>query len=355
MSAKVFFSPASIEEPSKVLAEKSENIFLNLGLLDLVERNDFVALKIHFGEKGNTGYIRPLWLLPIIQQLKQKTTRVYMTDTNTLYTGNRSNSVDHIQLAWGHGFNQASLGIPVLIADGIIGREEEKIPLDQSHIDAAKIAAAFRHSDMLLSLSHFTGHILTGFGATIKNLGMGCASRAGKLEQHSNVNPWINSRSCVFCRTCFEFCPTGAIEEKQEKAYIAADKCIGCGECLVVCPQGAVKHDWDNDQSRIQEKMTEYALGVKRIFGKKLGYINYLLKITKDCDCMSQDAPAIIGDIGILGSMDPVALDQASVDLLLKSAGQDILRRLNSIDWSLQLKYGERIGLGETAYELIEV
>jgi len=355
MSAKVFFSPASVNDPPKVLAKKSEKVFFNLELLELVERSDFVALKIHFGEKGNTGYIKPLWLLPIIQSFKQKTTRVFLTDTNTLYTGNRSNAVDHLQLAWGHGFNQAALGIPILIADGIIGREDEKIPLGQTHIETAKVASAFRHSDMLLSLSHFTGHILTGFGATIKNLGMGCASRAGKLEQHSQVNPWVNPRNCVLCRTCFEFCPTGAIEEKQEKAFISEGKCIGCGECLVVCPQGAIKHDWDNNQARIQEKMTEYALSIKRMFGKKIGYMNYMLKITGDCDCMSKDAPAIIEDIGILGSLDPVALDQASVDLLNNSAGQDILKRLNNIDWSLQLKYGERIGLGETAYDLITV
>lgn len=354
MASKVFFIPASQAESPKTLAEKTEKAYLLLGMHRKIERDSFVALKIHFGERGNRGYIKPRLLLPLISSLKKKTSRVYITDTNTLYVGNRSNAVDHIHLAKGHGFDHATLGIPVLIADGLIGRDDNEIPVDLPRIKTAKIASAFLNTDMLLCLSHFTGHILTGFGAAIKNLGMGCASRAGKLEQHSDVHPRVYVKACNFCRDCFDYCPTEAIIETEEKAFILEEKCIGCGECLVVCPTGAVKLTWDEDNIRVQEKMAEYALSVKNLFGEKIGFINFLIKITKDCDCMTKDAPAIVEDIGILSSLDPVALDKASADLLLEYSGSDILRIHYNVDWSVQLKHAERVGLGILDYQLVE-
>lgn len=355
MASKVFFIPASLSDSPKTLAEKTEKSFLCLGIHRRIERDSFVALKINFGEKGNKGYIKPQWLLPLINSLKKKSSRVFITDTNTLYIGSRSNAVDHIRLAGGHGFNQASLGIPVLIADGLIGRDDDEIPVNLPRVKTAKIASAFLNTDVLLGLSHFTGHMLSGFGAAIKNLGMGCASRAGKLEQHSDMHPRVRSKACDFCKVCFDYCPTEAIEERKEKAFILEKKCIGCGECLVVCPVGAVKLTWDEDTIRVQEKMAEYALGVQKLFGDKIGFINFLVNITKDCDCMSTDAPPIADDLGILSSHDPVALDKASADLVIQSAGKDILRIHNDVDWSAQLRHAERIGLGTTDYKLIRL
>ncbi len=355
MSAKVFFIPAAGKEPFKSLAKKTEKVFVRLGLEKEIEKDSFTALKIHFGEKGNKGFIKPLWLSSLIKRLKQKKAQVFLTDTNTLYIGHRSNSVKHHQLAYGHGFTQAALGIPVIIADGIIGRYEENVQVDFPRVKTAKVAGTFGHTDILLCLSHFTGHILTGFGAAIKNLGMGCASRAGKLEQHSVVHPRVNQEVCKFCGTCFDYCPADSIVEKNGKAFIKEDKCIGCGECLVVCTAGAIKLTWDNDKVRVQEKMAEYAAAVQKLFYKKAGYINFLIKITKDCDCMCKDAPLIVEDIGILGSLDPVAIDRASVDLVNKTAGKDVLKIHNDIDWSVQLIYGEKIGLGTNDYELIEI
>ncbi len=189
----------------------------------------------------------------------------------------------------------------------------------------------------------------------MKNLGMGCASRAGKLEQHADVQPWINADVCTLCGVCFDYCPESAIVEQETKAFILKEKCIGCGECLVVCPQGAVKHNWDYDNVRIQEKMAEYAYSVHSLFTGKAGYLNYLIKMTKDCDCMSKDSPAIHPDIGILASLDPVAVDKASVDLLNRDAGRDIVRELYDFDWSTQLTHAESIGLGTTEYNLIQV
>ncbi len=355
MNSPVYFIPVSESEHISTLASKSEQAYLALGLQERINRNDFVALKLHFGETGNTGYIKPDWLSLVVEQIKKKTARAFFTDTNTLYLGKRSNAIEHTQLAFGHGFRQSRLGIPVFIADGLIGRNSDPVPVNLPRIKEAKIASAFLNTDVLLCLSHFTGHILSGFGAALKNLGMGCASRAGKLEQHADVQPWINADSCTLCETCFDYCPEDAIIEQEDKAFILKEKCIGCGECLVVCPQGAVKHSWDYDYVRIQEKMAEYAYSVHSLFAGKAGYLNYLIKMTKDCDCMSKDSPSIHPDIGILASLDPVAVDKASVDLLNSDAGRDIVRELYDFDWSTQLTHAEKIGLGFTEYELIQL
>lgn len=355
MKSDVFFIPAQRDEGDETLAVKAEKVFEKLGFSKKIDKDSFVACKIHFGEEGNKGYIRPSWLTNIFKVLRKKTQKVFLTDTNTLYPGKRSNSAEHLQLAWNHGFSVGTVGVPVIIADGLIGRDEEEIKVNLRRIKSAKIASAFLHTDALLCLAHFTGHILTGFGASLKNLGMGCASRAGKLEQHSDVHPWVNPKLCENCGICLDYCPSDAIVQKEGHVSIVKEKCIGCGECLVVCTAGAVKMRWDEDSRRVQEKMTEYAFSVWKKFHGNIGFMNFLTKITKDCDCMSQDQRPIVEDIGILGSEDPVAVDKASVDLINSRSGKDVFRANYDVDWSVQLKHGEKIGLGTTEYELIEL
>jgi len=355
MTSKVYFIPASKKEPPEVLARKAEKLFLMLNINNKIESSSFVGLKIHFGEKGNEGHINPLWLLDIINNIKKRTSRVFLTDTNTLYRGERSDSIHHIRIAWKHGFSLEKLGIPVVIADGLVGRDDEEVCVNLSRIKSARIASAFLNINFLLCLSHFTGHDLTGFGAAIKNLGMGCASRAGKLEQHSDVHPWVSQRLCKNCGVCLNYCPSGAIVQKGGKAYIIDEKCIGCGECLVVCSPGAIKIRWDKDSMRIQEKIAEYAFGVKKIYEEKIGFINFLLEVTKYCDCWSKQSEKIVEDIGILASIDPVAVDKASVDLINQRSGKDILKEANGVDWTVQLKRGEDIGLGSMKYKFIHV
>ncbi len=348
----VYFIPASRSEKPADLALKVEALYEALGLEPLIQADSFVAIKIHFGEKGNIGYIRPDWLSRLTERLAQCTRRAFFTDTNTLYVGHRSNACEHLKLAEEHGFSLAKLGIPVWIADGLIGREDEKLEVDLPHVRSAKIASTFFHTDILLCLSHYTGHVLSGVGAALKNLGMGCASRAGKLEQHSDVHPWVKSKKCTLCGACFDYCPSDAIIEAKGTAVIEDAKCIGCGECLVVCPTNAIGFSWDGNQDRVQEKIAEYAFCVHSLFGERSGYMNFLIKMTKDCDCMSQDAPVFLDDIGILASRDPVALDKASIDLVNEHAGKDIMFDLRPIDWSIQLKHAVEIGLGSLDYTL---
>jgi len=352
--SKVYFIPARREEGDEALSRKAEKVFLNLGLKEQMDKKSFVALKIHFGEEGNTGFIKPQWLRKIISQIKSVTSRVFLTDSNTLYIGQRSNSVDHLKLAREHGFMEEALGAAVIIADGLIGRSDDELRVDLPLVKKAKVASAILDSDLLVCLTHFTGHVQAGIGGAIKNLGMGCASRAGKLEQHSDTKPWINPKNCTGCGVCLDYCPTEAIGLKDEKAIIEDEKCIGCGECIVVCKAGAVKFRWDSDYALFQKKMSEYAFSILNHFKGKIGFINFLLQVTKDCDCMSKENPAVVEDIGILGSLDPVAVDKASVDLIIKRSGRDVFKAGYDIDWSFQLKHGAKVGLGNLEYKLIE-
>jgi uncharacterized Fe-S center protein len=356
MKSKVYFIRGQGNEGAEVLSAKAEQVFLKLGILEKIEPEAFVALKIHFGEKGNSGHIKPSWLRGILTQLKGKTSRYFITDSNTLYLGKRSNAVDHIHLAWQHGFTPENLeGAPVVIADGLIGTDGEEVKAKFEKIKSPKIGSAIVHSDFLLCLTHMTGHLATGIGGAIKNLGMGCAARAGKLDQHAELHPRVSSKICINCGICLDYCPPQAIFQGEGCVIIDDKKCIGCGECVAVCKAGAIKWRWDDDSVRVQEKMAEYAAAVRGLFKQKAGFVNFLIKITKDCDCLSKDQPPIVEDIGILASSDPVAVDMASVDLVLKRAGRDIFRAGYDIDWSIQLRHGEHVGLGRLDYELIDL
>lgn len=356
MKSKVTFIPADSREPSDVLAEKARKVYLSMGLNERIAEDDFAALKIHFGESGNKGYIRPQWLTVLIGEVRRRTKHAFLTDTNTLYVGHRSNSIDHIRLAWSHGFTPEITGVPVIIADGLIGRDKHEAGGASTRTASSKIASAILDSDVLICLTHVTGHVQTGLGAAIKNMGMGCASRAGKLDQHSVTHPRVNSKTCRDCGACMAFCPEAAIVQAEGHVVIEPAKCIGCGECLVACKHGAIRMKWDEDSLRIQEKMAEYAFRVFEHFRGKAGFVNFLVGITKDCDCMAKDQKPIIDDIGLLASLDPVAVDQATADLVLEQGGgRDAFRAGYDIDWSAQLAHGEKMGMGTRKYRLVKI
>ncbi len=350
--SRVYFMPADGKEAAESLSAKLRKAYLAIGFDARIAEDDFVAMKIHFGEKHNTGYIKPPWLKGIVSEVRKRTSRAFLTDSNTLYTGMRSNSVDHIRLAWSHGFTPDVVEVPVIIADGLIGRDDRDIEAGRSRVRTAKIAGAFLDADALLCLTHVTGHIQTGIGASIKNMGMGCASRAGKLDQHSVVHPRVSARACRNCGICLDHCPEAAIVQAEGHVVIDGEKCVGCGECLVVCKPGAIKWRWDEDSPRIQEKLAEYALTVQGLFKGKVGFVNVLIHVTKDCDCMARSQAPIVGDIGILASADPVAADKAAADLIIARAGEDVFRKGYDLDWAVQFRHGEKIGLGSADYAL---
>ncbi|MCX6565304.1 MAG: DUF362 domain-containing protein [Candidatus Aminicenantes bacterium] len=354
--SRVFFIRADGAESPDLFGRKVKDVLVPTGFVEKLAPEDFVALKIHFGEKGNTGHIKSAWLRGLAAEIFRRAPRAFLTDSNTLYTGPRSNSVEHIRLAWSHGFTPDVLGLPIVIADGLSGGDYGETRGGRGRVASAKIAGAIARSDALLGLAHVTGHVQTGIGGAIKNLGMGCASRAGKLDQHAVVHPRIQKKSCRDCGLCLDHCPAAAIVRNPDGVEIDGARCTGCGECLVTCKYGAVKIRWDEDSLRIQEKVAEYALLVARRFPNKIAFINFLIRVTKDCDCMARTQPPLIGDIGLLASVDPVAVDRASADLVLRRAGgTDVFRKGYDIDWSRQFSYAEKIGLGSNRYDLVEL
>ena len=318
----------------------------------LVNKGDFLALKLTFGEEGTSGYIKPGWLLDLIRYFKEeKTENLFVVETNTLYREKRSNAVGHLNVAHGHGFSMESLGIPIIIADGLLGRETKNVPIHGNHFENVKLAKGICESNALVCLSHITGHMQTGFAGALKNLGMGCASRAGKLQQHSKTLPEITADKCIGCGSCMDICPANAIGIKKKKAILVKERCIGCGECTVICRTGALEIKYDENVVKFQEKMVEYALGVKKALDSRIACMNLLYNITKNCDCMSKNETSIAPDIGIIGGLDPVAVDKASLDLI----GMDKFKEIfPEIDPMIQINYGEKIKLGSSQYELVE-
>ncbi|MTI60369.1 MAG: DUF362 domain-containing protein [Firmicutes bacterium] len=324
----------------------------------LIEKDDFVAMKIHFGERDNTGYVKPDYLKTLVSRIKDSGAKPFFTDANTLYKGQRSNSVDHLIQAYQHGFTLDKIDAPVIIADGLMSKNFSRVEIAGKHFEAVNIANDILHSDVLIGISHLTGHVGACMGASIKNIGMGCASRSGKQLQHADVNPSVSADDCTACGQCVKWCPVEAIKIIDGNAVIDYEKCYGCAECITTCRFDAITVSWGGTSKALQEKMAEYALGVIKDKRDKSLFFNFLIHISKGCDCLGDAQDAVIEDIGILLSVDPLAVDQASVDLLNERAETDFLKELwseSGLDYRQQLDHAAAIGLGSREYNLIEL
>ncbi|MCX7920787.1 MAG: DUF362 domain-containing protein [Clostridia bacterium] len=368
MASDVYFVNLRARSDRENKVSKIQKLFENAAFKGLVSKDDLTAIKLHFGERGNEGYINPVFVRQVVDKIKAAGAKPFVTDTNTLYSGSRHNAVDHAVTAIEHGFDYAVVGAPVIIADGLMGENIKKVAINQKHFKEAKIAGSIAGADSMIVMSHFKGHEMAGFGGAIKNLAMGCAPAAGKKDQHS-TRQTVNVQKCIGCGKCVEICPEAAAVVKDKKAFIDTEKCIGCGECMTVCPTKAITVDWYTEIPEFLEKMTEYAYAAIKGKENRVGYINFLVNITPDCDCASWSDAPIVPDIGILASKDPVAIDKASYDLVnaqlgFKNSlltcnheqGEDKFRGIREeIDGLIQINYAEEIGIGSTKYNLIEI
>jgi uncharacterized Fe-S center protein len=352
MQATVWFTDLSAR-PGNSLLDKTGALLRAAGIRERIGPGDLTAVKLHFGEPGNTSFVRPVFLRKVVEEVAAAGGRPFLTDTNTLYVGGRSNAVDHLSTAIRNGFAYAVVGAPVVIADGLRGESLVPVPVAGRIFREVSIGAEIVNADALVAVSHFKGHEITGFGGALKNLGMGCASRAGKLAQHSTVAPAVDPAGCTGCGTCVAHCPSGAIAVADAKAVISPEACIGCADCIVVCPEGTVAVNWNEASPTVQRKMAEHALGA--VAGKESSslFLSFVTQLSPFCDCYGSNDRPIAPDVGILASADPVALDQACVDLVIRAAGRDPFRETHpSVDWSVQLQSAEEIGLGTRSYRL---
>lgn len=332
----------------------------------IFQTGEQIAVKLSFGEWGNLNYIRPQYVKVFLEALRSIGALPFLTDTCTLYKGRRTNAVEHFANAVNNGFGYDSLQTPLIIADGLKGNNYVEVKSQGRNLSNLKIAADIYNADGLLCLSHFKLHELTGFGGALKNLGMGCAAKAGKLSIHSDMVPVINKR-CIGCGKCIGSCKVNAIVLRNKQAIIQQDACVGCGNCSLICPNEAIKINWESKGERFIEKLVEYAKGaICHKKGKSI-FVNFLTNITPVCDCVNYTPTPLLPDIGFILSEDPVACDAACIDILkntwLKtqagdqpSESKDFIRSIYpDIAWEAQLSYAESIGLGTMNYHLTDI
>ncbi|MFC1645581.1 DUF362 domain-containing protein [Candidatus Omnitrophota bacterium] len=346
MSSKVYFKSIA------------NNISKDAALLQILKnipdyrKDSFVAIKLTIGDEKSRLYLKPDLVKQVVEEVKRKGARPFIFDTNVIYQGKRTNAVDHLNLAYEKGFSPENVKAPFIIADGAFGLDGREFSVDYKHIKKIKAPSFIGIIDNLVVLSHITGHIMTGYAGAIKNVGMGMSSRSGKQVQHSSVKPNVISKKCVMCGACIAICPVSAISDKNDKAYIDSKVCIGCGECLCACRFDAVSVNWKTDIKMFGERMVEYTAGILSKFKNKF-FINFAFDITKECDCIAVvDEPVICKDLGILASSDILAVEKASLDLLVKD--EDVFCKAQKSNLSLgQLSYAQTLSLGSLDYELL--
>ena len=367
MASKVYFTNFRAT-PRENLPQKLARLVKKAGLLDIDFENKYTAIKIHLGEPGNLAYLRPNYAKVIVDLIKEAGGRVFVTDCNTLYVGRRKNALDHMDAAYENGYNPFATGCHVMIADGLKGTDEVLVPINGDYVKEAKIGRAVMDADIVVSLSHFKGHESTGFGGALKNLGMGCGSRAGKMEMHAAGKPDVRTKKCVGCGMGQRICAHSAITITDKKAVIDHNKCVGCGRCIGVCPMDAVTPHFDEAADVMNRKIAEYTKAV--VDGRPCFHISLVLDVSPNCDRHAENDVPIVPNVGMFASFDPVALDQACVDAVnampvnphsvLGSCehdhGGDHFHVVHpDTNWPAALEHGEKLGLGSREYELVKI
>lgn len=371
--SKVFYTSFKTSNQENLLG-KMRRLMITAGMKEIDFTDKYAAIKIHFGEYGNLAFLRPNYAKVMADLVKECGGRPFLTDCNTLYVGSRKNAIDHIDTAYMNGFTPYATGCHVIIGDGLKGTDETLVPIDGEYVKEAKIGAEIMSADIILSLTHFKGHEMAGFGGALKNLGMGCGSRAGKMEMHSDGKPLVrNTDACIGCGSCYRICAHGAPIIENKKARIDHNKCVGCGRCLAVCPKDVIVSDFDDSIARLNCKMAEYSLAVCK--DRPHFHVSLVCDVSPNCDCHAENDIPIIPDVGMFASFDPVALDVACADAVNKmpvvdssvlgenikadahhGEGHDHFHMTHpDTEWKSCIEHAVKIGLGTDQYELVEI
>ena len=371
-TSKVYFTDFRTKANGDSLPTKLKKLIKRAGIAELELDGKFVAIKMHFGELGNLSYLRPNYARAVVDVVKELGGKPFLTDCNTLYPGSRKNALEHLYCAWENGFTPLTVGCPILIADGLKGTDEVEVPVvDGEYIENAKIGRAVMDADMFISLNHFKGHEMTGFGGAIKNIGMGCGSRAGKCEQHISGKTEVDAELCRGCKRCLQQCANNALvfDENTKKMNVDVDHCVGCGRCIAACNFDAIASSDYHAPQLLNRKMAEYAKAV--IDGRPHFHISLVQDISPNCDCHAENDAPILPNIGMFASKDPLALDQACVDACLAATplpGSQLYDHMHSPDfcdhhdhftnstpeseWRSCLEHAAKIGIGTREYSL---
>ncbi len=370
--SKVYFTDMHTHN-SISLPDKLKKLIKKAGIGTIDMEDKFVAIKIHFGEPGNLAFLRPNFAKAVVDVVKEQKGLPFLTDCNTLYVGRRKHALEHIDAAYENGFSPFSTGCNVIIADGLKGTDEVDVPVVGGElVKEAKIGRAIMDADVFLSLSHFKGHECTGFGGAIKNIGMGCGSRAGKMEQHNSGKPEVDQELCRGCGACAKQCAHSAISfDDKRKASIDHNKCVGCGRCIGHCNFNAISNSTDSSCKELNMKMAEYTKAV--VDGRPCFHINIVMDVSPYCDCHAENDMPIIPNVGMFASFDPVALDKACADACNAQIpipgskldeglrdhhceGKDHFYHVSpNVEWQSCLEHAEKLGIGTQEYELITV
>lgn len=372
-TSKVYYTDFRTGYFGESMPAKLKRLARTAGIENIDMNGKFVAIKMHFGELGNISYLRPNYAKAIVDLVKELGGKPFLTDCNTMYPGSRKNALEHLECAWENGFTPLTVGCPVIIGDGLKGTDDIAVPVEGGeYTKEALIGRAVMDADVFISLTHFKGHEMTGFGGTIKNIGMGCGSRAGKKDQHSNGKPIIKTKKCRGCKRCLRECANNGLvfDETAKKMQVNQENCVGCGRCLGACNFDAIDFAQDQAISVLNAKMAEYTKAV--ISGRDNFHISLIVDVSPYCDCHGENDAPILPNIGMFASFDPVALDQACADMCLKAEPirnsvlgdhlhqegfsdhhDHFINTTPESEWETQLIHGEKIGLGNRKYELV--
>lgn len=365
--SKVYYTNLRTKNSISLL-QKLERLIKKAGIGTIDFDSKYAAIKIHFGEPGNLAFLRPNYAKVVADVVKELGGKPFLTDCNTLYVGGRKNALDHLESAYLNGFSPFSTGCHILIADGLKGTDEAYVPVEGGeYVKEAKIGKAVMDADIFISLSHFKGHECTGFGGAIKNIGMGCGSRAGKMEMHSAGKPHVDQDKCIGCQMCAKVCAHDAPVFTDKKAEIDHNKCVGCGRCIGVCPKDAILPASDESNDILNCKMAEYTKAV--LDGRPHFHISLVIDVSPYCDCHAENDAAIVPDVGFFASFDPVALDVACADAVNRQPvchgsllaevdheGHDHFGAISpDTNWKSCIEHAVKLGIGQKEYELIEV
>ena len=373
--AKVYFTDFRTPYGGDTMPGKLKKLIRKAGLDQLNLDGQFVAIKIHFGELGNVSYLRPNYARAVVDVVKELGGKPFLTDCNTLYPGSRKNALEHLYCAWENGFTPLTVGCPILIGDGLKGTDDIEVPVrGGEYVKNAKIGRALMDADVIISMTHFKGHETTGFGGALKNLGMGCGSRAGKKEQHNNGKAYVQQEICRGCRRCMRECANNGLvfDPETRKMHVDKEHCVGCGRCVGACNFDAIDFEDPNSNQMLNYRIAEYAKAV--VDGRPQFHISLVMDISPNCDCHVENDAPILPDVGMFASFDPLALDQACVDACMKceplpnSQLGEHMRDPHFVDhhdhftnstpeseWQSCLSHAEKIGLGTRDYELIRL